>query len=255
VVSDKHVYGRSITFRYTPIAENEAFVANSLVSARIYGPNTYPSAEQIADAGQASIGHIGARVTSWALVNDEGTGPAEYKIVFPPLVDATPGNVEFDIFHVALNYLAEAGGPTLQDVEQLTVYRPDGLTSKIRVKAQDVYDLDSKVEKEAESLLWTEGKINAAKKEMEQRLAGRGYELRKTFNLERLNTAAAMLSCSYCCMNLYSSGDESWKVKADLWRGLADKQFDMAQIGYDTSGTDTPDPRATVTTGAVAFLR
>lgn len=252
----RHLYGRAITLRYTPLAENEGYVAHSLVSARIYGPNSYPSDEQIEDAGGASTGHIGSRVTTWTLVNEEGVGDAEYKIVFPAVTDPTPtSRTEYDLYYIALNYRAESGGTTIRDVEQIPVYRPDGLTSKIRVDAEAVYRLERRLEEVAPSPLWIEDKIQAAVDELLGRLEGRGYEKRRLFNLEKLNGAAAMLACAYACLDRYTEGDVSWREKADSWREQSDKWFDIAKVGVDFGGGDMPNVEQKAATGAAIWTR
>jgi hypothetical protein len=252
----EHVYGRPLAFRYIPLAGDSEYMADSLVSARLYGPNSYPSTEQIEDAGMASSGHVGARVTSWDFVNEEGTGAAEYVVVFPALTDATPsGGSEYDFFYVALNYRAESGGDILRDVEQILVYRPDGLTSKIRVTAQDVYAIESRIEDFADSVLWTEAKVDAAIEELLSRLEGRGYRKRRLFNLEKLNAAAKRLACAYCCMDLAGEGNQFWMAKATLYRQQADKLFEIAQVGFDSAGNDAPSPDVKVQGGAVTWTR
>lgn len=252
----RHLYGRAITFRYIPIAESEEYVAHSLVSARIYGPNSYPSDEQIEDAGSLSTGHIGSRVTTWTLVNEEGTGPAEYKITFSAVTDPYPtSRTEYDLYYIALNYRAESGGDVLRDVEQLPMYRPDGLTSKIRVDREAVYRLERRLEEVAPSPLWIEDKIQAAVEELLGRLEGRGYEKRKLFNLEKLNGAAAMLACSYACLDRYVDGDTSWREKAITYRDQSDRWFDIAKVGVDFSGGDMPGVEQKAASGAVIWVR
>lgn len=252
----RHVYGRALTFRYIPIANEESYIAYELVSARIYGPNAYPSDSQIEDAALATTGHLGNRITSWSLVNEEGTGDSEYKIVFDAITDTTPANkTDSDLFYVALNYRAQSGGDILRDVEQVEVFRPDGLTSKIRVSAQDVWDLESNIELlDPQAPLWTEAKIEAAIEELLSRLEGRGYSKRRLFNLEKLNAAARRLACSYCCFNLISVGTE-WAEKAKFWREQSDILFEIAKVGLDIAETDTPQPSEKVATGPAIWSR
>lgn len=254
----RHIYGRDITFRYIPIAGDEEFIAHSLVSARLYGPNTYPSSTQIADEGQVSTGHIGDRVVSWEVVNETGTGTPEFVITFPALTDQQPGSQnEFDLFYVALNYRLQDGGPDVFDPapEQVVVYRPDGLTSKIRVSAPEVWALESRLrDLDINPPLWTEGKIDAAIEEMLERLEGRGYAKRKRFNLEKLNAAARRLACSYCCFDLISRAPE-WEIKAEFWREQAEALFAIARVGYDSSGVDQPSTEEKVETGSKIWVK
>jgi len=252
----EHHYGKAITFNYFPHAGNEAITLDSLVSARLYGPNTPPTEEQLEDAGQASTGHIGARVTSWTLKNDEGTGPAGYRIVFPALADSNPGSSEeIDKFYVALNFRAEAGGPVLRDDEQIFVYRPDGLTSKIECTAQQVFGLESKIAK-LRTVPFVEEKIDLAMEELLDRLEGRGYAKRRLFNLYKLSLATRMLACSYCCLDLAGEGNTVWERKSVTWRELANQHFEIAKVGVDQSGGDRPEASERVQIGgAVAVIR
>lgn len=249
----EHLYGRAIVFDYFPLAGDEDTTLHSLVSARLYGPNVEPTTEQLANTAP---GHI-AEVLTWTPINEEGTGPAGYRLTFSAVEDGTPDSrEECDKFFVALNFRAEADGPVLQDDEQVIVYRPDGLTSKIRVTAQQVWGLESKLEQIGRSRLWTEEKIDIAIEELLNRLDGRGYAKRRLFNLHKLNLAARMLACSYCCVDLAGDGDESWEKKATFWRGQADTLFDIAKVGIDSKGDDKPEPEEHVQTGgSVAPLR
>ncbi len=252
----EHFYGKDIVFEYFPLAGEEEIALDSLISARLYGPNTPPTETQRQDVGQLSTGHIGSRVTSWTLVNEEGAGPAGYRIVFPAVTDANPGSsTEFDLFYVALNFRAQSGGPELIDDEQIAVYRPDGLTSKVRVTAQDVYGVESKL-KNLRSVLWVEAKIELAREELLNRLEARGYPKRRLVNLHKLNLAVKLLAAAYACHDLGGEENPSWFEKASRHRDQADAMFDIAKVGLDTSGGDKPDTGTKVQTGgAVAFLR
>jgi hypothetical protein len=249
-VAVKHLFGRTIIFRYIPAADGEEHIAYSLVAARIY--RTIPSSAQLA----ASDGSEIQQVTSWTLVNEEGTGPAEYKITFNPIADPSPGSgVPYELYYVALSYKTQAGSDVIYDWEQCPIYREDGFTGKIRVSAQSVYDLDSSIEAMAENDLWTEAKIDAAIEDIVATVKAWGYKKRHVFNWEELSAAARRLSASYCARALISTGGESWITKMNDYRQEAQKLLDVAKIGYDAAGVDDPDPDSTVTTGAVAFLR
>lgn len=246
----KHAFGRTITFRYIPAADGEEFVAYSLVSARIY--DGIPNTTQLAGADGSEIDEV----TSWTLVNEEGTGPAEYKLTFSPIADPSLGStVPYELYYVALNYKAQSGTDTISDWEQLAVYRDDGFTGKIRVSAQSVYDLDSSIEAMAENDLWTEAKIEAAIEDIIATVKAWGYKKRHVYNWEELSAAARRLAASYCARALISTGGESWITKMNEYRQEAQKLLDVAKIGYDAAGGDAPNPEASITTGAVAFLR
>ena len=248
----KHLYGKTLSVRYTPAADGEAVTAYSLVSARIYGPNAFPT-----DAQRANIaaGHI-EEVTEWALANEEGTGAAYYKLSFAALNDATPeSSIRYDKFFVALNFRLVAGGPIAQDTEQLVVYRVDGSTSEITVDAQAVYDIDDEIERNAPNQLWTEAKIDIARNYVLKILRSRGYEKWKLFRLEELNLAVAMFAAYFCANSLGGQGNPVWFEKAKQYREDADRLFEAAVVGFDSDGSDQPEPEEKIQTGAVFWTR
>lgn len=247
----KHFFGKAITFRYAPAAGGEPHTAYSLTSARLY--EDFPTDAQRADT---AAGHV-EEVATWTLVNREGTGHDEYEIVFADLEDPDPtSSTDYEKYFVALNYLNEASGAAVQDVEQIFVYRPLGATSKIRVSAEDVYELDGALEAVAPTREFVEQKCTAAINYCIGRLKARGYDPRYLFNLEELNGAAARYALSYCCFALVVDGDSSWLEKGRLWREEADLMFDAAAVGYDKDQGGTPEESETVQKGgAVAPLR
>lgn len=246
----RHLFGRTITFRYIPAADGEEHIAYSLTSARIYDEK--PTAEQVANTAS---GHLEA-VTSWTLVNREGTGPAEYEIVFSAIADPDPTNAaDWEKYYVALNYKAQAGSVEISDCRPCPIYRERGFTSKIRVSAQDVYDMDSAIEDLASSQLWTETKIELAIEDIVSRIEARGYPKDQVFDWEKLNGAAKRLACAYCCFALVNTGGDAWLVKAQLWEERALKMLDAAKFGFDADDDGDADPDSKVQTGAVAFLR
>lgn len=247
----RHLFGRTITFRFIPAVDGEEHIASSLTSARIYDEK--PTAEQVANTAS---GHLGSEVTSWTLVNHEGTGPAEYEITFPAIEDPDPDSTaDFELYYVALNFKAQAGSVSIQTWRQCPLYRERGFTSKIRVSAQEVYDLDQSIEDLARTQLWTEAKIEAAIEDIVSRIEARGYPKDQVFNWEKLNAAARRLACAYCCYDLAGDGNQFWFQKGQLWQERADRMFDAAQFGFDAADDGDPDPSTKVQTGAVAFLR
>lgn len=250
----KRLYGRTLQVDYFPLAGDQDTRLHSLVSARLYSQE--PTEEQLADVGQLSTGHIGNRVLSWDFVNEEGTGAAGYRFTFPALPLSMNRSDLGDLYVVALNFLAEASGPELQDTERFYVFPPDGILTKIRVSAQDVYDLESKIKNVGKSQLWMERKIDAAIEHLLARLKARGYTKRDYVDLEELNISAKRLACAYACRDLISDGDPSWSEKHGLWKEEADFFFGIATVRVSTGSSDSPEPAVQAQRArAVAFLR
>lgn len=247
----RHLFGRTITFRYIPAVDGEEHTAYSLTSARIY--SSKPTAAQVANT---DTGHI-EEVTSWTLINEEGTGPAEYKITFAAIADSDPDSTDpYEKYYVALNYKAQSGSVSLQDWELCPIYREDGFTGKIRVSAQDIYDLDRSIEDLArDEPLAIEAKIDAAREEIVHRIKAQGYPKDQVFNWEELNACTRRLALAYCCFELAGDGNQFWFTKGEKWEASANKMFDSTKFGFDAYNSDDPEPDTKIQTGAVAFLR
>lgn len=248
-VAVKHVFGRAITYRTTLQVDGEDTTAYELVSARLYDEE--PTAEQIADAGSASTGHI-ERVLSWTVVNDEGTGPKEYKTTFAAVSDPDPNSTErYETYFVVMNFRFADGGPVMTNVEQIWIYRPDSSSGKIRVKASDVFALDRALENVMDRID-VEALIDAAIEDIVSRLEARGYEKARVFRWEKLNPATRRLALAYCCFALRT---DEWLEKGRMWKEMADLMVDTAKVGFDVGGDDRPSEENKISSGVVGFRR
>lgn len=251
-MAQKHLFGRALSIRFIPQADDEDVSAYALNSsgARIYAD--YPTEEQIEDVGQASTGHIGSRVTSWT-----ATGENEYTVAFPALTDSNPhADTDYETYYVVFNYKAESGGADIFDVETIFVYRPDSHTSKIEVTAADVFKLESRIKEVAPTVLWVEECIQSAIDDILAELESRGYQKRRLFNFQKMNLAAQRLGTAYCCDKLAQQNNQFWAAKADKWEKRGWKMFEAAMIGYDITGNDRPtSPEETKFSGAVSVAR
>lgn len=243
-----HVFGKTISFRYFPLAGDEDMTLHSLSSARLY-------ADEPSDAQRANTasGHL-QEVTSWTLTNPEGSGPAYYLITFAALEDPdVNSSEEYELYFVALNFKAESTGPVVQDDEQLQIWRIDGLTSKIDVTAQDVIEIESRLEPYLGQLA-IEAKIDLAIEDVLSRLEGRGYAKRRLVNLYKLRLAVKMLACAFCCFDLAGEGNQFWADKGERWLEMSEEHFNIAKVGLDAVGDDRPDPESVVQTGGVVAI-
>jgi hypothetical protein len=250
MIDVKHVFGRTISFRYTPMVDGEDHSAFSLTSARVY--SSFPTDAQVENT---TTGHLD-EATSWTAINVEGSGSTEYLIAFDPISDPSPHSTsKFEKYFVALNFVVESGATDIFDVEQLFVWREDGVTSKIRCSTQDVYDIDQTIEDVAPSETWTQGKVNKAIDHYTLLLGARGYKRGQTFDMEKISYPTALLAASMCGWDLAKQGNAIWFEKARQWRADADALFDAVKLGYDQDGDDQPEPDESTSTGAVAFVR
>lgn len=241
----KHVFGKPISLDFYPQVDDEDIGAAELVSARIYSEQpTEAQFENIAS------GHI-EEVPSWLPIADGG-----YRIAFAALVDSEPSSSEeYEKYFVVISFKYVTSGATKHDLEQIFVYRPDSLTSRITLTVRDVYSLESRIEELAPTQQWVEDKIREAIEDIISKLEARGYRKRSIFNFQKLNLAAARLACSFCCFDFASEGNQFWATKAERWETRSNTKFDSALIGVDISGDDKPDIEEKRFGGAVYVMR
>lgn len=239
------VFGKSLDYRFLPIANAEGISAYSLVSARTY--EDYPSEAQRANTG---TGHLDEQTTWTALpVN-------EYQITFDAITDADPySNNDYESYYVVVNYRLESGGDILSDVETIAVYRPDSFTDKIETVPSDVYKLERRLEDLLNNQIEMEDYISAAIEDIKAKIEARGYSLRKIFNWKKLNLSCERLACAYACNSLSGDGSEFWARKAAYWQNSFELMFNSAMIFYDTSGKDDPTQEMKEQGGAVYLCR
>ncbi len=243
----RHLFGRSIDFRFMPIADGEDVPAYELVAARIYDEE--PSDGQ--KANDETTGMIGDTVTSWVAKTR-----SEFSITFPPLEDEEPHSSEdFKKYYVNVVFRFQAGGPEVFVCEQIFVWRPDALTSKIRVAPADIIAREAKFEDARPTKTWIDKKIEDAIVQVDRELAAKGYSRKRTFNREKLNEAVELLATAFGCLDLAGSGNEIWLEKYKIWNGLYTQAMSSIPVGFDTDGDDRPDPEEKPFSGAVMVER
>lgn len=240
-----HVFGKSIDFRFFPIAKDEAISAYSLSSARIY--SSYPSEGQISNT---LTGHI-EEVTTWTNIAEN-----EFEISFAALDDSSPyNNEDYESYYVVINYRLESGGDIVHDVETIHVYRPDSFTDSITTIPEDVYKLERRIKEIIDNDIEEQDYIETAKEEIKSKLQAKGYSLRKIFNWQKLNLACARLACALTCNSLASEGSQFWAQKAGFWQSSFEQMFNAAVVGYDLEGSDTPLATDEIRGGGVCLVR
>lgn len=234
-MAQRHVFGKAITLTLNPLAYDENVAPYSLTSARIY--STRPTNAQIEDVSGSTTGHIGSPVTSGATIT--GT---EISIPFPALVDDSPhSTTEYQKYYVAVNFKWQSGGADVFVVEQILVYRPDALTSRIRVVYSDLTALESKL---ADLLSTTVMgyKIDLAIEEIDKRLRFQGAEKKWTFNREDLNFCCKYLAVALCCGDLAGEGNQFWWDKAKYYEAKANTILNYTPVNVDLDKSGQPDP-------------
>lgn len=241
----KNLFGKSINFYWYPQADDEDTSAYELVTARIYSDLPTEGQKEGTDSG-----HIES-VTSWTATSEN-----EYLISFAAITDSEPHDAaDYETYYVVVRYRYQSSGPIVFDTEVLYLYRPDSATSRIEVTAQDVYDLEPRIELLAKNELWTEAKIEAAVEDLIARIEAKGLKKRRAFNWQKLNAAAKRLACAYACNALAGEGNQFWAEKGAAWERKANIMYESANLGYDLDGSDTPGPEEKVFSGAVALVR
>lgn len=227
----KNVFGRSITFLFTPTIDGTPVAVDSLVTARLYAEA--PTSAQEANTDTSSLD----QVTTWT---DEGQYTK--KIVFSAQTDSDPhSDTPYEDFYVCVRFKFDSGGPTVFATEKIFLYRPDAITSRISTTIVDVQRIER-----AGAQFYVAADIDEyiyeAKKRINRRFKGLGKKTQRLFNLEELNDACAYLAASLLCHSLYKSPETThWKDKADQHEKNYHEIFAATEVGFDIDGDDDPD--------------
>jgi len=249
VTRTRHIFGKAIQYRWTALAEDEEYEPYELVNARLY--LTAPTDVQRADSAGALGGFEGAAKTTWVEEFER-----EKVITFDTLTDADPhSSDEYKIGYVVVNYRAESAGPVLISEEAILIWRPNAITSRIRIIPSDLYELEGKIEALTDGDVWTQPKIDAAKRYLFQRLKSLDYQKRRMMNLEELNDACLRLALSYCCRDLAGQDNDFWLTKAKEYRDEFEQIFSQTKINYDADGDGVATPDETISIYPVWMFR
>ena len=244
----RHLFGRSIYFRFRPIADDQDVPAYSLETARIYADE--PTAAQKINTDTS--GAIGSDVITWTEKNR-----GEYQIVFPALPDSNPeSSADYESYYINVRLRYEAAGPIGYKTEVIWVYRPDFLTSSANVKPHNIIARESKFADLAPYITWIDDKIADAEREVDRILHVKGYHRQRTFNRERLNESIELLATANGCLDLSGQGNEFWAKKYDIWKARFEGAMASVPIGIDIDDDDRPSPDEQASAGgAVWFSR
>lgn len=242
----KHVFGKSITYSFTPLIDGNAVDAYSLTSARIY--STVPTNAQKEDHAATEGGFIGSAVTSWV-----SNGNSEYLITFPAITDSSPHDADsYETYYVVVSFKFESGGSNVFASESIHLYRPDAWTSRITTSFLDVIALETKIDKLKSEVEITRF-INLAKERIFRRLKRLGGEKRKLFNLEELNDATLYLAASMICADLASEDAQFWMTKSDRHNEAFEEIFSASTPGLNVN--EELDPGETTISSGPAWVQ
>lgn len=235
VTQTRHIFGRDISYRLVLLAEEQEYDPYSITSARLYANS--PTDAQRADHTAALGGMAATAVTSWT---NEGNG--ERLITFAALTDATPhSSDEYTRYFVVVSYLAQAAGPTLISEEAIFVWRPAGITSRIRVEVGDIYEMEEKIQ-DLKSDSWVIPKIETAKRDIFRKLKSNDYEKRRLFNIDEINDACVRRALFYCCSDLAGDDTQFWMEKAKFYNVEFEEIWKSLTVGYDAEADGDPVP-------------
>lgn len=244
----KHLFGRTIDYRFIPLADDEDCGAYQHVSTRVY--EDAPSEEQREDHDYARLDAESFTADAW---NEVETG--EFKITLPAITDPDLGSGEdYRQYHVVTSFKLEAGGATVFVEEAIILWRPDALTSKIRVTPAHIFMRESVIETIQPRANFVDHKIELAIIEIDRVLRARGYSRKRTYDRHKISEAAAHLATALACFDLARDGNDMME-KGRMWREYYKEARDSIPIGYDVTGSDKPAPTEQTFSGAVPLIR
>jgi hypothetical protein len=241
------VFEKAFSFSFTPTAGDEPVNASDLVSARIY--RAKPSTNERED-------HTNALATAIQYVTDPWRKESDYErvISFAAVSDLTPtSGAEYEIYYIVVSFTYDAGGTTVASEIPFTIWRPNGIASRINVAPKDIYALESKIE-QLKEMNWVFPKIEKAKRRVLRRMQGLGFK-RTRMREEDLNDAVIYLAVADCCRDLAGDGNPFWMQKAGEYQKEFEEVLSQESLGYDTNSNGVVEPAEVSSVGSVYLMR
>ena len=200
-------FEKAFAFSFTPMAGDEPVNASTFVSARIY--RYKPSTNELQDYSNTLATALQYVTDTWISEDD-----FEKKISFSAIADPDPtSTVDYEVYYVVVSFKYDTVGTTVATEIPITVWRPNGISSRINVSPEDIYALEHKIG-QLKEMNWVFPKIQKATRRVIRRLQGMGFKRTRTRE-EDLKDAVVYLATAYCCRDLSGDGNQCWGQKAD----------------------------------------
>jgi len=242
------VFGRTFTVSFSARDGEKTVPVSTLSGARVY--SSAPTNEQIADVGDTLSASVVTEVTSWT----DGLNDNEKLVTFGKITDASPySTVRYETYYVVINFKYESSGDVCHTVKQVLMYRPDALTSRFGVEADDIYTIESAFE-DVKGAQWLAEKIVLAEELVEKDLQGQGFELRRLKAEDARNLViwkTAMLGVN----DLSSDSTDVWADKYERHTAEYNRLKKSLPIRYDYDDSGAALPTEIETVRSVSFGR
>lgn len=242
-------FAKAFTFSFTPMAGDEPINASDFVSARIY--RNKPSTNELLDHTNtlATALQYVAAAAGWVVEGD-----FEKQISFSAISDPDPtSTVDYEIYYVVVSFKYDTGGTTVATEIPITVWRPNGISSRLNVSPNDIYALEHKIG-QIKEVNWVFPKIQKATRRVVRRFQGMGFK-RAHMREEDLRDAVLYLATAYCCRDLSGDGNQFWGQKAADYLKEYEEILGQESIGYDADKDGVLEPREQSSVGAVYLVR
>lgn len=245
-MNSEGIFGKAGTLSVTLRAGDDGTTVkpDSIVSLRLYSDK--PTQSQQTDHNNSSSEAL-QYITSWT----DGTSNNEKLVNYAAISDPDPDLLTgHDVYYWILSYKLEDGGATLYTEIPFIIHRVEANTSVINVTSEDVYEVESSLEKLFNTKV--NKKIKLASDLVERRIIGMGYDLKRV-KLEDIALLVRYKATILCCSDLQKSFGDEWREKAKELHMDLSSMWKTFKFTYDEHKDGVSSPGESVVSSASVF--
>lgn len=232
----RHVFGKSITLSFTPLAGQHPIAIHEILAARIY--EFQPGDTQVND----SLNTGGDFVLGTTTAGDfSQRGDFEWTISLPEIAPPETKTGGWRRYYYAVNFRYESGGTVIGQWESFVIYYPDAIQTRYAVYPEDLYAMQSKFEDRSRGGdKFAVKKIELAEELLTGHLNGKNLD-RNLIHEEDLRLVLKTWAAALACNDLSSESGDSWEVKALQYEQDVKQLLVNLNVHYDYNGDNVID--------------
>lgn len=227
-------FGKPLTLSFTPMVDRDVVKIDSIVSVRVY--EALPSDDQINDSTNSGGDFVVGSTSSSDFVL---VGNNEWEISLDALTAPEVGERGWERYYYAINYKYTSTGATVGAWESFTVYYPDGIGSRLKLRPSDIYAFQSDLEQQLgdDKVL---DKIQAAEELLMDYLNGKKMD-RQYLRESDLRQCFRHWTLYLCCNDVSSNAGDAWEVKAVDYERKYNDDLKNLSVAFDASRDNVID--------------
>lgn len=227
------VFDKPLYFSFTALADNQPVEVEQIISARVYEER--PTDAQLQDHTNAS-GEALFITTDQSKFSSEGRHEFVLNIGSIPNPDLTQkGGCR--AFWVVVSFQYDATENTVAVCEVINVFFPDGISCRVNVTPEEVYELESEIYtfKGQTSDYFVYKKIHIAEKLIFKKLESFGIE-RSRMKEGDAHLLILFKTAVLCCRDIANQGGDIWYDKSKDYERDLKELMENCKVRFDLDG-------------------